>query len=125
MDDFITRLAHNLMDRVSGPMAFRMLFQPLMASFFAVRSGLLDARLGKPPYLFALISNREDRGDLLKDAWKSIGRIFVLAAVLDVVYQAIVQHFVYPGEVVITAMILAIVPYVVVRGLVGRFWKNN
>jgi hypothetical protein len=44
---------------------------------------------------------------------------------LDVVYQAIVQHFVYPGEVVITAMILAIVPYVIVRGLVGRFWKKH
>lgn len=32
------------------------------------------------------------------DGWKSIGRVFVLALVLDVVYQIIAEHFVYPGS---------------------------
>jgi hypothetical protein len=56
----------------------------------------------------------------IKDGWKSIGRVFILAVVLDVVYQLIQLHFVYPGEALIVAFILAIVPYVLLRGLVNR-----
>ena len=37
--------------------------------------------------------------------------------VLDVVYQIIVGHFVYPGEVIVVALWFAIVPYLLVRGL--------
>ncbi len=53
---------------------------------------------------------------MVKEAWKRIGKIFILAVVLDVVYQLIVLHFVYPGEALIVAFILAIVPYVLLRG---------
>jgi len=36
--------------------------------------------------------------------------------VLDVVYQLIELHFVYPGEALIVAFILAILPYLILRG---------
>jgi hypothetical protein len=36
------------------------------------------------------------------------------------VYQLIVLHTVYPGETIIVAIILAIVPYVILRGPVVR-----
>jgi hypothetical protein len=124
MDDFWTRIATNLADRVSGPMKFRLILQPIMASMFAVIAGLRDARLGKPPYLWSLLSDRAHRLKILQDAWKSVGRVFVLALALDVVYQVVVQHFVYPGEAVLTALVLAIVPYVILRGLVTRLTKK-
>ena len=57
---------------------------------------------------------------MLRDGWKSVGKIFVLAMVLDVVYQVIVARFVYPGEVIVVALGLAIVPYLLLRGLVTR-----
>jgi hypothetical protein len=44
--------------------------------------------------------------------------------VLDVIYQIIVQRFVYPGEALITAFILAIVPYLILRGLVTRIARK-
>ena len=50
MDDFWTRIVENMASRVTGPMKFRLVLQPLMASIFAIRSGLADARTGKPPY---------------------------------------------------------------------------
>jgi len=53
---------------------------------------------------------------MVKEAWKRIGKVFILAVVLDVVYQLIVLHFVYPGEALIVAFTLAIVPYVILRG---------
>ena len=120
MDEIWMRIVENLVDRVSGPMKFRMLLQPIMAISFAVIAGLADARLGKPPYFWSLLTDPAHRTDMLRDGWKSVGKVFVLAMVLDVVYQIIVARFVYPGEVVIVALLLAIVPYLLVRGLVTR-----
>ena len=120
MDDIWMRIVENMTDRVSGPLQFRLLLQPVMAAIFAIRSGLLDARTGKPPYFWALASSPEHRADMLKDGWKSVGKVFVLALALDVVYQVIVQRFVYPGEAIVVASVLAILPYLILRGLVTR-----
>ena len=49
----------------------------------------------------------------------------MLAIVLDVVYQIIVARFVYPGEVIIVALLLAIVPYLLLRGLVTRIARRR
>jgi hypothetical protein len=111
MDDIWVRFTTQLIDRVSGPLHFRLVLQPLMAAFFAIRSGLADASADKPPYFWSLLSVRSDRMALIKDGWKSISRVFVLAIVLDVVYQLYVLHFVYPGEAIVVALILAIVPW--------------
>lgn len=43
------RFVEDPIDRVSGPMKFRLVLQPMMAALFAIRSGLADARAGKPP----------------------------------------------------------------------------
>ena len=120
MDDIWMRIVDNLSDRVTGPMKFRLVLQPVMASIFAIMSGLKDARAGNPPYFWALLTEPAHRADMLKDGWKSVGKVYVLAIVLDVVYQIIVQRFVYPGEALIVAFILAIVPYLILRGLVTR-----
>ena len=120
MEDMITRIATHRGDRVSGPMSFRLLLQPVMASIFAVLAGLKDAKAGNPPYSWALPTSPGQRAELLRDGWKSVGKVFVLAIVLDCVYQWIVQRFIYPGEAILVALILAIVPYVLLRGPVTR-----
>ena len=120
MDDIWMRIMENMVDRISGPMKFRLLLQPVMASIFAILSGLKDAKLGKPPFFWGLITDPAQRVDMIKDGWKSVGKVFVLALVLDVVYQIIVERFVYPGEALIVAFVLAIVPYLILRGLVTR-----
>jgi hypothetical protein len=106
-------------------MKFRFVLQPLMASAFAVRSGLADAKTGKPPYCWALLWEPGLRADMLKDGWKSVGKIFILAVLLDIVYQIIVLRFVYPGETVIVAFLLAIVPYLLIRGPVNRLARKK
>jgi hypothetical protein len=47
----------------------------------------------------------------------------VLAMVLDIVFQIRVLGTVYPGEVIIVAFLLAIVPYLLLRGLVTRLMR--
>jgi hypothetical protein len=90
MDDLLNRIVENLIGRVSGPMKFRLILQPLMAIIFAVRAGLKDAKEGKVPYNWALISDRDHRRDLLRSGWKSVGKVFVIAILIDLVYQWIV-----------------------------------
>lgn len=119
------RFVENLLDRVSGPMKFRLLLQPLMAVIFAVRSGLGDAKAGKPPYFWALLTDPSHRREMIRDGWKSVGKVFVLALILDVVYQVVVLRFVYPGEAIVVALALAIVPYLIVRGLITRLARRQ
>jgi hypothetical protein len=125
LDDIWTRLVDDMAARVSGPMKFRLLLQPLMASIFAIRSGLADARAGKPPYFWALFGDPAHRADMLRDGWKSVGKVFVLALILDVVYQIVATRFVYPGEAIVTAVLLAIAPYLLLRGVVTRVVRKR
>jgi hypothetical protein len=125
MDHMWMRIVSQLAARVSGPMKFRMVLQPAMAAFFAIRSGLADARSRKPPYFWGLLSDPVERKEMLKDGWMSISRVFILALVLDIIYQLIVLHFIYVGEVFIVAFILAILPYLILRGLVTRVARRN
>jgi hypothetical protein len=114
------RVAQNLIDRIAGPMNFRFILQPVMASIFAIIAGLKDAKVGKPPYLWSLITVRAHRVDRIKDGWKSLGRVIVVALVLDIAYQIIVLRFVYPGEAIIIASVVVIAPYLIVREVVTR-----
>jgi hypothetical protein len=114
------RMIENFFARLDGPLHFRFIFQPLMASIFAVIDGVKDAKAGKPAYFWSLLSTPEHRKELVKEGWKSVGKIFILAIILDVVYQVKVHSTVYPGEMVIVAFVLAIVPYLVLRGPINR-----
>jgi hypothetical protein len=125
MDDIWARLVGNMVDRVTGPMQFRLFLQPVMAAIFAVIAGLKDAKAGNPPFFWAIFTDPTHRVALFKDGWKSVGKVFVLAIVLDVVYQVIELRFVYPLEAIIVAILLAIVPYLLLRGLVTRLARRG
>jgi len=121
MGDLWRRFVDDLFGRLGGPFHFRIVLQPLMAITFAVIDGVRDARAGKPAYLWAVIRDTGQRRELLKDCWKSVGKVFILAVVLDLVYQLVVIHWFYPVETLVVAFVLAIVPYVLLRGPVNRF----
>jgi hypothetical protein len=125
MDEILTRFATDIDHRVGGPLTFRLILQPLMAAILAVIAGVRDARQGKPPYFWALLTNPSHRDAMMKDGWHSVGKVFILAIVLDVIYQIIVLHRIYPGEALIVAFLLAILPYLLLRGLVTRIVSSN
>jgi hypothetical protein len=116
----LQRFVHNLFARLDGPLHFRLIVQPMMAIIFAVVDGIKDAKAGKPAYFWALLSTPHYRERLVKQGWKSVGKIFILAIVLDFVYQLKVHSTVYPGETLIVAFSLAILPYLLLRGPVNR-----
>lgn len=115
-----TRVVTQLLARVTGPLKFRLVLQPAMATFLAIRDGLADAKSGKPPYFWALLWDAGSRTSMIRGGWKSIEKVFLVALLIDVVYQIIVLRFVYVGEAVIVAFVLAIIPYLILRGPVSR-----
>ena len=101
---------------MSGPLKFRLVLQP--SCFLAIRSGLADAKEGNPPYFWELLSDPAERDRTLKDGSKSVGRVFLLAL-------AFVLRFVYPGEAIIVATVLAIIPYIILHGVVTRLARRK
>ncbi len=125
MDDFWSQIVVNLTDRLQGPLSLRFGPQPVVASIFGILSGLRDAKAHRPPYLWTLLVNSAHRGTMIKDGWKSVGKVFIVALVLDVIYQVIVSGFVYSGEALIVGFILTIAPYLLLRGLINGIFSNK
>ena len=120
MDDMLNRIWEDLVGRIHGPMSFRFFLQPSMAAIFALRDGIRDAHKGEPAYFWSLFTDSSHRSDRIRAGWKAISRVFILGAIMDLVYQLIVLHRLYPGEALIVATGLAIVPYIVLRGPINR-----
>jgi hypothetical protein len=91
-----------------------------MGAIFATRDGIRDAWRQYPPYGLSLLAEPEHRGHRLRDGWRSIRKVFFVALAVDVVYQLVQLRWVYLGEALIIAQIVAVVPYVLIRGPVNR-----
>ena len=125
MDEIVARFFENIVGRVHGPMNFRLICQPLMAVLFAIRDGRKDGQEGRLPYFWSLFTEPAHRLDRMRQGWKSVGKIFVVALLLDAIYQFITVRWFYPGETVVTAVVLAIIPYLMLRGLVNRLTSRT
>jgi hypothetical protein len=101
-------------------MTFRFLLQPAMAMIAALNDGIKDARLGRSPYLWTILSDRQVSASRLREGVIATARIILLGLGMDAVYQATVLKTFYPGEMVIVALLLAFIPYVLLRGIVER-----
>ena len=114
------RLWQNLIDRPGGPMKFRFILQPVMALIAALHDGIKDARTGRAPYFWTILTNRTDRAGRLSEGLLSTGRIVLLGLVMDTSYQVIMFKTLYPVETVIVAFLLAFIPYLLMRGPISR-----
>ena len=124
MEELLTRVWEHLGGRVGGPLSLRLFIQPTVALILAIRAGLKDSRQERMPYFWNVLFSGAHRKELLQDGWKDIGKLFIMACVLDLIYQLIVARWIYPLETLIVALVLAILPYVIFRGLVGRLARR-
>jgi hypothetical protein len=120
MEEWLARIWENLGGRIDGPLSFRLTMQPVMAAFFAVRAGMNDARQGRPAYFWTILTSADDRRRLLRDGWKDVMKVFLLALGLDVAYQVLVFRWLFPLELLIVGVLLACVPYLLIRGPANR-----
>ena len=127
MDDIFVRIWHNLVERTEGPMHFRFFIQPTMSLIFAIRAAIRDVKSGTVPYLWRFIfSPKTEKKSIVREAWKDVGKIFILGMLLDIAYQLVVifglktEEKFYVLESIIVAFALAIIPYLLFRGPVNR-----
>jgi hypothetical protein len=62
---------------------------------------------------------------LLREAWRDLAKLFVAAAIVDVIYEIIVYRWVYPGQALIIAFVLAVPSYWKARGLTNRIARRT
>jgi hypothetical protein len=120
MDDVAVRFLSDLVGRITGPFSFRLLLQPAMASLFAIRDGLRDARSGRPAYFWTMLNGPDEARRLIAEGWHAVIRIILLGVVIEIAYQVIVFHRIYPFELIVVVLVLAILPYLILRGPVNR-----
>jgi hypothetical protein len=124
-DEVRHRVWEQFIARPTGPMAFRVLLQPVMAAIVAMRDGIADARAGRAAYFWTLLTNPLESGGRLREGLIATARIILLGLGMDVIYQFIALKTFYPGEAVIVAVALAFFPYVLLRGPIERIarWR--
>ena len=125
MEDLFSWAWENLVGRIDGPLKFRLILQPCVATFFAIRAGLQDAREKRAPYFWAIFTAPERRGELLREGWQAVMKVFILAAIMDLIYQYVVLGWIYPVAALFVAFMLAFVPYLLIRGPVNRIARRR
>jgi len=107
--------------RLTGPGRFRFLLQPLIATILGIRSGLADARAGRPPYIWGLLFHRNLRGHLLRSTLAAVGNLLLMGILMDSIFQWVILGVSYPGPALVVGPVLIMEPYVVARALANRF----
>lgn len=123
--EVLQRQWQDLTGRPGGSMSFRFFLQPAMAAIAATHDGIRDAQLGRSPYFWTIVSDPEKRAGRLREGLVSTARIMLLGIGMDVIYQFKELGTFYPGEAVIIALVLAFVPYLLLRGPIQRIahWR--
>jgi len=109
-----------LLGRAGGPLRFRLVVMPTVVVILAIRAHLRDVRAGKLVLVGSFFTSPTERRRLLRSALRDVGRVFIFACVLDTTYQIWVFRAFHPVQMLIVAVVCAVVPYVLVRGPLTR-----
>jgi hypothetical protein len=117
---FSRQFLEELPQRLTGPGRLRFVLQPLVAIFLGWRSGLDDARAGRPAYLYGLLLGGADRKQLLRSGLAVVRDLIAVGIVLDAVAQLLIYGEVHPGAAVVIGPVLICIPYALARALTNR-----
>ena len=120
--EYLHRFWTDMVARSDGPMTFRFFVQPAMALLMALRDGMRDVRLGREPYVaYMRHADPAERTRAWREGVTAVARILLLGVVMDMVYQFMVfGGFSRPLETLVIAVLLAFIPYLLLRGIVTR-----
>jgi len=123
LEDVVARALGDLVGRFGGPLSFRFLIQPTVSALIGIIAGVRDAQAGRPAYFFSIFTDTIHRAERLRECWGAVWKVFLVATILDIVYEILVFKTVYPGETLIVATVLTVIPYVLVRGPTNRITR--
>ena len=118
--DTLTRTFEQLIARADGPLHFRLVVMPTVVTILAIRAHVRDVKEGNPIFFGAFVTSPTERRRLFRSGLKDFGRVFIIACVLDTTYQILALKAFHPVQMLIVAVVCAIVPYFLVRGPILR-----
>jgi hypothetical protein len=130
MPSLIYEIWENAMARTLSSLNFRFVLGPALSVFFAIRTGLHEAKKHCPPSLLRLLASRKQRKALLQESRRNLGNLFVFAMALDILYQAVMVYILgrtdlfLPVESLLTAFFLSVLPYLMIRGPANRLTRK-
>ena len=72
-----------------------------------------------------LLSDPRERGPSLREGFRATGKIIGMGVAMDLVYQWLaIKHF-YPVEAIVVALLLAFLPYLLMRGVFTRLIRRR
>jgi hypothetical protein len=128
MEEPLMRVWDMLIGREHGALAFRLVIQPMVAALLAIRAGLRDAKAARPAYGWALATDPAHRRELAREGWHDVVWLFIVAVIIDLIYEIIVLRWIYPGQALIVAAIVAFPSYLLIRGpadRLARLWLRR
>ncbi len=126
--DVTLRFWDEMVSRPAGPLAFRFILQPTMASLLAVRDGYKDASMGRAPYLWTILHDPLSRADRLNEGLHAAMRVILLGIGMDLAYQIFVLKGFRPLELIVIVAVFCFAPYLIVRGpaeRIARRWMQS
>lgn len=117
---FTTLFFSDIAPRLTGPGRLRFLLQPVVALLLGVRDGRVDLRAGREPYIWALVTGRGARRELLRSAFASISNVVLAAILCDAIAQWLLFRVVSPGAALVIGPVLICAPYALARALANR-----
>jgi hypothetical protein len=108
----------DIFERIHGPMTFRFYLQPTMALLAAIPDGIRDAQTGHKSFFWSALWNKSASAGRLREGAVSTARVVLLGISMDVIYQFKVLDRFYPGEALMMAILLAVIPYFLFRWIV-------
>ena len=124
--DVFAHIWEMLIVQVHGPLHLRFIMQPILGFIIAFRHGSSDARADRPPYFCGR-----------SRAIRSVGlTCFARLGITSAgsfsppspwtrFIEFIVYRWIYPTQALITAAMLAFVPYLLLRGMVTRILESK
>jgi hypothetical protein len=117
---FTGEIIDRLAARVTGPLHFRFILQPLIAIALGIRDGRLDARAGTSPFVIDVLFGSENRREYIASALKNLATPVVIGTVLDAVSQSQIFGHVRPLGALLVGFAVLGVPYALARGIINR-----
>jgi hypothetical protein len=122
---FSREFLEDIPKRLTGPGRFRFVLQPLVAIILGLRSGLADARAGRPAYLYGVLLHPGLRRELVRTGFAAVANLLLMGILLDSVFQWVILGASYPGAALVVGPVLIVLPYSLSRALTNRLVRAH
>jgi hypothetical protein len=109
--------------RLTGPLGFRFIVQPIAATLLGIRDGRRDVEAGEPPYLLNILLHPEKRWRLWRGSLRAMLIPVLIGIILDGIAQSMIFSVLRPGQAILVGAILIGLPYISARGLINRYLR--